>query len=398
MIIPLASLAGWEHMLAVTRALTIAATIGTGLILAWLAHALYRDATFAAFAAVIYLTAADLFLYRGWLAYADPMFGLFVVAAIACLWIACMRQNVALLAAAVTALTCAFMTKALTAYVFYGIAAAVLFASHPRHRAFLLRWPSWLLHAAGAAAALTWLNLMPRNAGQGERMFTEILTKLVPGSLADYAVKLVTYPLDTAVRLAPALFIAGWFWWRGRTRAVPAEDTHARTALWIALLNFIPYWLAPQSASRYLMPLYPLAALVIARVLWPSWAQAERVLRGWIVGMIALKLTFVLVLFPYYQHTYRGENYATVARQIQERVGSHPVYSNNSTASGLSVTAHLDVLRLPASALTWPPAQWDSGFVLNYTADPALGQVAAQYRMGANDLFLLCRGAACKSR
>jgi hypothetical protein len=146
------------------------------------------------------------------------------------------------------------------------------------------------------------------------------------------------------------------------------------------------------------MPLYPLAALAIARVLWPSWTRAGRVLRGWIIGMITLKLAFVLALFPYYQHTFRGENYATVARQIQERVGSHPVYANDSTASGLSVTAHLDILRLPAPALTWPPAEWDSGFVLNYTPDPALGQVAAHYRMASKNLFLLCRGAACQKQ
>src|SRR5262245_13648659 len=49
LVIPLASLAGWEHVLAVTRTVTIAATVATGLVLAWLCRALYRDAAFAAF-------------------------------------------------------------------------------------------------------------------------------------------------------------------------------------------------------------------------------------------------------------------------------------------------------------------------------------------------------------
>ena len=89
LIIPLASAAGWEHMLGVARAITIAATIGCGGVLAWLCRALYQDNAFAAFAGLIYLTLADVFFYRGWLAYADPLFAFFVFGAIACLWVAC---------------------------------------------------------------------------------------------------------------------------------------------------------------------------------------------------------------------------------------------------------------------------------------------------------------------
>jgi hypothetical protein len=242
--------------------------------------------------------------------------------------------------------------------------------------------------------ALLWLYLLPRNTGQGMRMLNDILQKLVPEHPLEYAAKLVVFPIDTALRLSPALLIAVWFWWRGRAQARP-DDGPARIAAVIALVNFVPYWLAPQSASRYLMPIYPLAALAIARVLWASWPRAGAVVRQWLVALVVLKVVAVLAVFPYYQKTYRGENYATVARQIHERVGSHPVWSSNSTASGLSVTAHLDILRLPAPALTWPPGEWSSGFVMNYTPDPKLGEVAEVYRMGGNELYLLCRGAAC---
>jgi len=50
---------------------------------------------------------------------------------------------------------------------------------------------------------------------------------------------------------------------------------------------------------------------------------------------------------------------------------------------------------LPAPPLTWPPAQWDDGFVIAYVPDPKLGQVVERYRLGGNDLYLLCRGTAC---
>ncbi|MBI2508682.1 MAG: hypothetical protein HYV99_01380, partial [Betaproteobacteria bacterium] len=359
LIIALTGAAGWEHVLAVTRAITIAATVGMGLVLAWLCTALYRDTVFAAFAALVYLTLADVFFYRGWLAYADPLFAFFLFAAMACLWVACARRSASLLALAVAALTCGFMTKALTAYAFYG----------------------------GAA--------LPDNTGQAGRMFDEILAKLAPAGLADYALKLVTYAFYTAVRLSPALLLAAYFSWQGRGSGVKFVDDCCRTALWMALINYLPYWLAPQSSSRYLMPLYPLAGLVIARLLWSAGAQAISVTQRWLVAAVAVKLVIVLAAFPYYQAHYRGANYATAAREILKRASGHPLYTTNDSASGLSVAAHIDVLRLPDPPLTFPPAQGESGFVITYAPDPKLGKIAADFRLGGNNLYLLCRGAAC---
>jgi 4-amino-4-deoxy-L-arabinose transferase-like glycosyltransferase len=390
MIIPLASLAGWEHMLAVTRAITIAATAGTGLVVAWLCNALYRDSAFAAFAAVVYLTLADVFFYRGWLAYADPLFAFFVVAAIAALWVACLRQSAGWLVLAVSALTCAFMTKALTAYAFYAGAALVLLAEG-RYRAFLLRPVSWVVHATGAAAALAWLYFLPQNTGQGGRMFEEIVTKLAPASFVEYGLKLVAYPLDTLLHVGPLVLVAAYLY---RKKKGAMEDSpHGRTALAIALVNYLPYWLAPQSSMRYLLPLYPLAAVALARFLWMRGGATTA--RRWILGIIAVKIVAVLVAFPYYQSRYRGENFEAAARDIMQRTAGQPLYANNVSASGMSVTAHLDILRLPAAPLTFAPPRWETGFVMAYTPDPELGRVAKEYRLGGNTLYLLCRGAAC---
>jgi hypothetical protein len=51
LIIPLSALAGWDSMLVVTRAITIAATVLSGLVLAGLAQALYGSRLFSAIAA-----------------------------------------------------------------------------------------------------------------------------------------------------------------------------------------------------------------------------------------------------------------------------------------------------------------------------------------------------------
>jgi 4-amino-4-deoxy-L-arabinose transferase-like glycosyltransferase len=395
LIIPLASLAGWEQVLAVTRAITIAATVGTAVVLAWLCKALYRDTAFPIFAALVYLTLADSFFFRGWLAYADPLFAFFAFGSMACLWLACRRASLGLLALGAAALFCAFMTKALTAYVFYAGAALVLLCADRSYRTFLLRPASWAIHLAAVALPVGWLFLLPENAGQGSRMFAEIVAKLGLEGIGPYLLKFVTYPFEAFVRFAPATLVAAYYVWRRRERPLAADDRDARIAFWIALVNFLPYWLAPQSSMRYLMPLYPLAGLLIARVLWHAGAAAVATAVRWLTAVIAIKFIVVFVAFPVYQDQYRGRSYEQAARDILSRTAGQPLYVSNASASGLSVTAHLDVLRLPARALTFPPSDWESGFVLAYEPDAAVGRLVETYRFGGSVLYLLCRGRAC---
>lgn len=394
LIIPPASLLGWDWVLPVTRAITIAATVLTGLVAAWLAQSLYRDPRFSAVTAAVYLTLADLFFYRGWLAYVDPLFGLLVFSALSCLWVACERRSHRLLLFAVLALTAAFLAKALTAYVFYAGAVAALLLQ-PAYRRFLLSLPAIAIHVLAAALLLLWLGFVAPSRGQGGRMFGEILAKLAPANLADYALKLLTYPLETLLALAPAGILALWLLLRRRSALNVAGDIHLRTAALIALAGYLPYWLAPHSNMRYLLPLYPFAGLIIARLLWLGGEGVLANTRKWLIGAIVLKLLVVTVVFPLYQSRYRGENYLRMAETLIDVTKGHPLYTLNVSASGLSVAAYIDVARLPQPPLTFPPADLKDGFIIAYTPDPKIGEVAAEYRLGGNTLYLLCRGTAC---
>lgn len=392
-IIAVCQIVGWEWMLQVARVVAVGATVSTGLVLAWLALRVFGDRRFAAFAAVVYMMLADVALYRGWLAYVDPLFGFFVFSSVACLWVACRERRAVLLVLAVAALTLGFLAKAFTAYAFYGAAAFVLLLDRENRR-FLLGPASLAIHAAGVAALTVWLGIVPSNEGQGPRMFKEILDKFGFTGALDYVVKLVAYPFETALKAAPAALLAIYY-----ARKRPWDGDAARstfmTAVFITALNYLPYWLAPQSHTRYLVPLYPLAALVFARVIWDAGPAAHVVTVRWFAALLMVKLVLALAVFPYYQKTYRGENFAATAKAIIERTRGHPLYTTNVSASGLSVAANLDVMRLPAPPVGWPPPDWDTGFVISYTSDPGLGRLVEQYRLGGNNLYLLCRGAAC---
>lgn len=398
LIIPLAATIGWDHVLPAARGVMVLSTILTGLVVYGLLRRLGRDAAFALLAAAVYITFADILIYRGWLAYRDPLFGFLVFAAIAALWIGARESRMTWLAGAGLLAFAAFLTKGLTAYVFLGSAGLVLLAASDTRRV-LLRPGVWLIAAVALALPLLWLHAGPSGSGQTARFAGEIGTKLMAPSLGGWVLKLAVYPLETLLRLLPASGIALYLWLKlPAARSVLRRGSIAWIAALMALLGFLPYWLAPHSHFRYLLPLAPLAAIMFAELI----AQGGERLRGlayrlmW--GMVALKLLFVTMVFPLYQQQYRGANYATVAQQILERTRGHPLYTVNVSASGLSVVAHLDVMRLPSPALTWVPPQWKDGFVVAYEPDPQLGNIAAQYRLGGNTLYLLCRGAACAAQ
>ena len=395
-VIPLAEALGWDHMLPASRLVAATATVATGLVLAWLTLNLTRNRGLAAFSALVFLS-GDVLYYRGWLAYSDPLFTLFVFSAISSLWVAVLRKRGALLWLAALMLTCGFLAKVQTAYLFYGVVLVVLGMDRDARR-FLFGANSIAAHAAALAALLAW-NVYFTHGAQSAGTVVDITLKLKSVDLGDYLNQLWSFPLETVLRFVPASAVAIYFLWRTRT-AAPSDALNTefpwRTLLAMLVLNYLPYWFGPKTHIRYIMPLYPLAALLIAAAIWRCGERPLAVATRWLIAAIVLRYVLGLWLFPWYQQHYRGD-YAGTAAQIATVTRGYPLYATDVSATGLSVTAHLDSLRYPEPYLRWPPAQWSHGFVLSYTPDPELGQVGASYALGGNTLYLLCRGAACQT-
>ncbi|MBI1175181.1 MAG: hypothetical protein GC139_07945 [Sideroxydans sp.] len=394
LVVAASSLIGWQHVLIVTRLVSIAATLGSASWLYWLCRKLFADRAFALLAVLSYLSLADLLLYRGWLSYTDPLFAFFTFGAMASLWVAATEKRRRLLLLSVALVSCAMLTKAFTAYVFYATAGVVL-VYRREYRGFLLSPASLLVMALALAAPYAWFSLAPQLSGQGGSMLHEILRKLSALSWASYARQLFGFPLDVLLRLSPPLLLALYFLLRRRISSQEEMPQHFRNTILITALCFLPYWLSPQSSIRYLLPIYPLFALLSARLIWRADASSQAVARRWLGGIIAFKLLFGLLLFPYYQASYRGANYAQTAQVIMKRTHGHPLYVNDVRSAGLSLVSYIDQARWPAAPLLFPPQQFDSGFVLSPSNDPALGQWQETYTLGGDQVFLLCRGTAC---
>jgi 4-amino-4-deoxy-L-arabinose transferase-like glycosyltransferase len=393
LVMPLAELIGWSHVLMATRLVSILATLGMTAWLYWLCYRLFADKSFALFAALACLSLADLLLYRGWLAYTDPTFAFFTFGAMATLWIGAVEKHKGWLLASVMLVSCALLAKAFTAYVFYGTVALVLLSQRPA-RAFLLAPSSLAILALILITPAIWFTSIPQTGGHSSSMLHEIAQKLSAQDLGGYLGHLVTYPLEIALRLSPAVLLAAYLLLRRRVSEPEAAPDHFRAALLIAGLSFLPYWLSPQSGVRYLLPVYPLIALVCARIVWRSGRSARTLAMRWFGVIIAVKFLFVL-LVPYYQGHFRGENYVLAAREIMQRTEGFPLYAADGRSIGLNIIGQIDIERWPLPPLEHPPRQWNDGFVLSIAPNEKLGSIAETYTVAGDQTYLLCRGAAC---
>jgi fumarate reductase subunit D len=290
----------------------------------------------------------------------------------------------------------AFLTKALTAYVFVGVAWLAVVARHREARSTLFKPTALLSYLAALAAPLAWFhfNHSAGFAGQeGGAMVGDISQKLLPPSLTAWLEQLATFPLETFCRFLPLSALAVYAAARAPRAAQSGGGSWESTLGWVALINFLPYWLAPQSSIRYILPLYPLIAFYIAILLAACDARMDRLVTYAVAATIALKC-IGLVVFPLYQAKHRGDAHF-VAEGLAALAGASRIYTDDSTSAGLSVVANIDSLRWPAAPVTVQPSGAAEGWLLSRDSNHPHTRLVKVIELGKERLMFLCIGRTC---
>lgn len=390
--LPLAHLLGGEHILIAARFITATATAGTGILLWWFTERIFHDKTFAILTILVYLS-GDLLFRRGWITYADPTFAFFIFGAIAFLWVAVTEERIAFLMPAVFFIICAFLTKALTAYLFYGLTALVLMY-RSKKQWFLLKPSSLILHAIALAIPLIWLKLAP---GETSGHMALDISRRITALNWTYPIKLIKQPLVHLLRLAPMSLLGIYYAWQTRKQPATKNSFLIQTIIWVVLLNYVVYWLPPQwSGFRYLLPIVPLIAIIFAYYIWNAGDAALRLSTWVIIFFLAVKLISCQWGLPWFERM--SYAYPAIAKDIMATSNNYPLYAVDSTSSGLSVIATIDAIRWPKAPILWPPEQWNNGFIISESNNPVIGKRVKCYDATPRDhIYLLCRGAACKN-
>ena len=374
------------------RLVNMSATLATTGLLIWFVRRIFPERQFALLTGAIYLS-GDLLFRRGWLAYADSLFSLCIFSSIVCLWMALeSRQQKWFLGAAIS-LSCGFLAKIHTAYIFYAVAGIVLIWRHP-NRKFIFTPLSWLIHFCALIFPLYWTVYI--NKGYGGMSTTWLQSQSFlewPGLFAYISRIFVVYPLDVFSRFLPSSLIAVVMWYNMRAKQKPSAQHGAITIVfWVVFLNLLPYWLVPSSNIRYILPLYPLISLLIAYIIWQSGNPTRRFAVSCLVVTIILKYIMAIFWLPYEHKVYRG-NALAVATDVLERTKDANLYINDSTSTGLRVSVELNKARYPKAPLIQPPNNFN-GYVLTDINSNQLGKLVHVYTLRSNKIYLFFRAGS----
>jgi 4-amino-4-deoxy-L-arabinose transferase-like glycosyltransferase len=392
--ISIADLLGWKHILVAARIVAALATIATSFMLMWLTNRLFKTPYFGLFAALVYLTSDALF-YHGWLAYSDPLFAFFVLSSISFLWVANLEHRYSLVWLSIVALIAAFMTKALTAYVFYLISFIFIIYYDKKIKSFLLKPVNLLAYLFSIYFYFFWNISSHRITAAG--MWTDIFSKFHSVYWLGYIQQVIVFPVEVLCRFLPASGLAVYYLAKKKIVKIKL-NLLIQTLIGIILCNFIPYWLTPHTSIRYLLPLYPFIALLLAIILWHLPNRQLKSIIIWLALTILVKYVELAVMY-YYQLYYRGD-YALAAKEAIMQTKKFPLYSSDFVATGLSVTAEIDRLIYPSPPLR--DAQFAHGknyFVINDKIDSNQGKLYKRISLGTQgtSIYLLCQGKACYS-
>ena len=203
------------------------------------------------------------------------------------------------------------------------------------------------------------------------------------------------FPIEMICRMLPVslLAILAGYQMLKRPSQLPKLHSTFTIACWVVLINLLPYWVAPKVHPRYILPLYPFIAFMMAYLVWQMGGDSLKLaMRLLWLGLI-IKFVVALAWFPYDQTVRKGDALA-VANDILLRTKDHPLYVKDSTSTGLRVVAEINRLRSARPPLLYPPRLFN-GFVINQSYIPSDGQLIQMYQLGTDKLYLQCLGDDC---
>jgi hypothetical protein len=266
----------------------------------------------------------------------------------------------------------------------------MLFYRYHSKRGFLFKPLSLISHGVAIAFPFVW-NAAVTEGAHGSSMVHDVLAKLNFAQFTTYIAKVLLFPFDVFARWLPVSILALYFVIRKRQKKITGdllENQYAKTAVWILIFNIMPYWLAPETHVRYIMPLYPLIAFVLGYMIWQLGKNAIRITFLMLVVCIVLRYVAGIWGFPYYEAHYRG-NYEAVARDILSITQDRPLYANDVTAAGISVAAHIEGIQFPNATLKFPDAHFKEGFLISHTSNFLNARIQKTYLLGNQKIYLL---------
>ncbi len=378
------SVIGCAHVDMAIRLVSIAASLGTAAIAGFMARRITGAPYTGWLAALIYLTLGETMFWYGWLGYADATFAFFILAMSACLWLSIRDRRTGWYAMAVFMLICAVLTKAMTAYVFFVLTALVC-AHEFRNWRFLLRPLPVMLLAASLAVPWLWGHVSGGATAHTSGLIHDVTQKFAHFDLVAYLKHIAIFPLHNATRVMPLGLLILWLAFQ---RRLSLRTRPVRTILLIIGVNYLPYWLAPESSMRYVIIFYGWVALAFACWLISASKKHQRAAMCIMLATLVLKVPYSLWLLPHFKQEGPHRDQRAVAGEILEIAGNTPIRSMNHAAEGIGVAAYIDMMAGPGHLVLHPRNGDRNVFVMTYGPHPSFGVPVKTYKLHNTPVYL----------
>ncbi len=282
----------WSEMTA--RAVSLTFLMLTTFMVGVFTHILFRSPSLSFLSSLVFLTFGNVFFFYGFLAEIDITFTFFVSLGIFLLYLWWTGSRMAGLFAGF-AFGIAFLLKGLPAYAFLGMSLLAL-VLYSKKMSLLFGTSTLYLYVPALFVPLLWILQVPDPITYLENLWRESFSRV--GGEFSRLKHMLLFPFINLKDLLPwsFLFLLSLY-------AIRREfhfPTPLKVLALIFLLNYLPYWIS-DSAGRYIMPLYPLLAVLFSYYLHKAmkFNAFKRLFFLTLSTVILLKFLHGLFFFPY---------------------------------------------------------------------------------------------------
>ncbi len=292
-IVAYSKLMGWGTL--TPRSVTITFTLLTTLLTFLIALKILGDPRMGLVASLVFVTFSDVLFWYGWMAEIDITYS-FITSLMIFLTILFFteRRPIYILGAGILC-GVGFSLKGFPSFAFFGITLVTLSVFYRSYRT-LVSPPAVLAYVTALLSSIWWVPLSEDPVTYMKTLWNETFSRVEASrEVWDTLVHLITYPLLNLKQTLPASLFALFL----LTRKV-FPDPRTKVLLVTAGANYIPYLLSPEARGRYILPLLPLVAVVIASMLVK--VEHRKVFKLFLLSVLVtllLRFAYGLFLLPY---------------------------------------------------------------------------------------------------
>ncbi len=298
----------WSEM--TVRAVSLSFLLLTTLLVGIFSHHLFRNLSLATLSSLVFLTFGNVLFFYGFLAEIDITFTFFVFLGICLLYIWWSKGSKVFGFFAGVVFGLSFLLKGLPAYTFMVISILTL-ALYGKSPTRVFKPDALLVYIPSLLIPLLWIIQTPEPIQYLANLWRESFSR-VEGDFSRLR-HMLFFPLLNFKDTLPWSFLFLLSLYASRKDLDFPPQLRAIFLLFLA--NYIPYWVS-DSAGRYIMPLYPLLAILFAYYLHKA-LKVETFRRLFLITVfivILSKFLHGLFFFPY------AENRETSRKRIAERM------------------------------------------------------------------------------